>query len=113
MSKDRLLYGAISSLYTPRQENIMDKNECQVERRDLLFFSEKFGGRNHVGKNGLVYSNPIFQRPDALDIPGLHFNVSITRAAILALFFAGRVDSRLLMDPCFASRRSRTLEASK
>lgn len=63
MSQDRLLYWAIPSLYTARQKNIMNEDQCQVERRDLLFLSEKFGGCDHVGENRLVCCKRIFQCP--------------------------------------------------
>lgn len=44
---------------------------------------------------------------------GLHFRVSITKAAVLALLLSGRLARMLLMEPSLESRRSRTLEASK
>lgn len=113
VSQDRLLYWAISCLYATRQKNIMNEDQCQVQRRDFLFFGEKFGSGDHVRKDFLVCCKRIFNDRYTTFHLGLHFSVSMTRAAVLDLFFAGRVDSKPLMDPCFASRRSRTLEASK
>lgn len=47
-------------MYTAGEKDIVNEDQCQIVRRDLLFFGEKFGGRNHIRKGGLVCRKNIY-----------------------------------------------------
>jgi hypothetical protein len=111
VSQNCLFDRSISCLNTTAKKGVVDENEGQIQRSDLVLISEKIGRLEDFRKDGFVWDE--LRTMNVVGGVHVHLSVSMTRAAVLLRLFSGRDPITALIEPCFASRRSRTLAASK